>query len=968
MNGRIRRVEWLKCSRYSSERASALAVQSKPDRAKVYARSKVEEPVYQRPKVVLVGTGEDEALGEPASLQANDCNAHTLPENINATPLIPPPLAVFPPLCSLKRQKFVAHSLSNFGKDSQKPQQAKVTALNTVKLKPEIGIVDPLVRVCKVKNNATFLDLWDACVKEQSSRKGTVEQIKRRLKKDVWDATFSFTAAVELNEAAQASELILDSVFSQTRSGSPTSSPLEAAGLKSKVPISKRAFRKFGADRFLTVRNDFAHRFRLPRVFTALKRRWEYLHLSSYDIHGRHNECIRSTSVYFATALKADGGVSGEIPLLKLLNWHIPFTPSNLQMNLSTYCKRLKLMFSMTMQGPKLEKYMITAADDVYATSGTGKSVLMTDGCSTLSFGLMRTISERLSLPQVPCVIQARFGNAKGLWCIDPNTLPNDFRFFTPQIPMPYDHHYSNAPWIAIRDSQRKWELPEPDRAHQCAVEVRQWSKPCRPAKLNPQLIRILEHHGVSIKVFADLLERQLERFESYLMCNMVVLLSSSLEAKREFAQRLSTLNLEFALDTKHLLEGGTADVNNSVMKLLGSTIEQLVNDGHIRVAPTGMIDGRSLSSVAVSKLAITCYNLYLTYATRLATFQKLTVADSRSLLVIPDPTGTLNANEVFVHVSDVGVLSGDVVVGRNPAYLPWDLQKVVAVFKSELEVYTNVVIFSTKLDKEGAGRSLADVLSGGDYDGDLVWVCWDANIISGCRKKVTPPLADSNEKGLAGHALLSKALSPSPLGSLPLSSFTPEQLPQKLYEFECNTLQQKWLGVVSVLHSYVSDERELDDSFALDLGMLAGALVDEATSGRALSESFSSLLLDEYGRQRTPHWVYAQELIKFGDRKRKTEAYICDFSQNPYKFKWHMESIRYENSGLSKFSRFIDPIVMKQKQRDDRLHRLLVLLNTPKARRSRRARGVLMEIVLEVLESKRFINSILKFLLTESR
>ena len=59
-------------------------------------------------------------------------------------------------------------------------------------------------------------------------------------------------------------------------------------------------------------------------------------------------------------------------------------------------------------------------------------------------------------------------------------------------------------------------------------------------------------------------------------------------------------------------------------------------------------------------------------------------------------------------------------------------MEKVRAVFKPELRMYRDVIIFSSK-----GSRSLADKLSGGDYDGDMAWICWEPSIVDHLK---TPP------------------------------------------------------------------------------------------------------------------------------------------------------------------------------------------------------------------------------------
>lgn len=117
---------------------------------------------------------------------------------------------------------------------------------------------------------------------------------------------------------------------------------------------------------------------------------------------------------------------------------------------------------------------------------------------------------------------------------------------------------------------------------------------------------------------------------------------------------------------------------------------------------------------------------------------KKLNIKVGRSvyLYMIVDFDGILEENEVHVGFSTAfeadetwskTMLHGtDVLVARSPAHFISDIQKVKAVFKPELADLTDVIVFSSKGD-----TPLADKLSGGDYDGDLAWVCWEPRIVN---------------------------------------------------------------------------------------------------------------------------------------------------------------------------------------------------------------------------------------------
>lgn len=114
---------------------------------------------------------------------------------------------------------------------------------------------------------------------------------------------------------------------------------------------------------------------------------------------------------------------------------------------------------------------------------------------------------------------------------------------------------------------------------------------------------------------------------------------------------------------------------------------------------------------------------------------------------MLVDFQGVLEPNEVHLCFSskfddgtnELSDLDGmDVLVGRCPAHLPSDIQKVRATFKPQLRHICDVIVFSSKGD-----IPLAAKLSGGDYDGDQAWVCWLPELVANFKNVEVPPKPD---------------------------------------------------------------------------------------------------------------------------------------------------------------------------------------------------------------------------------
>lgn len=212
----------------------------------------------------------------------------------------------------------------------------------------------------------------------------------------------------------------------------------------------------------------------------------------------------------------------------------------------------------------------------------------------------------------------------------------------------------------------------------------------------------------------------------------------------------------------------------------------------------------------------------------------KIELAESTYAFMIADPLAVLEDNEVHIAFStafkdhktgvDQNMLHDiDVLVARSPAYLPSDIQKVRAVFKPELRLYKDVIVFSSK-----GSVALASKLSGGDYDGDKAWICWDSDIV-GPFENVDVPLhpelefygIEKDDTKVADICLY--------------QDYTNRFL---RHAFNLN-LQMNMLGICSKYHeAYCYRTGAIDSPQALSIGLLLGNLVDSAKGGFKFDEA----------------------------------------------------------------------------------------------------------------------------------
>jgi hypothetical protein len=126
----------------------------------------------------------------------------------------------------------------------------------------------------------------------------------------------------------------------------------------------------------------------------------------------------------------------------------------------------------------------------------------------------------------------------------------------------------------------------------------------------------------------------------------------------------------------------------------------------------------------------------------------RIPLPKSTMVMGIADPTGTLKPGEIHLAFSHsiIDEESGecfpfldnqDVLVARHPSLRNSDIQKVSAHYIHKLAYLLDVVVFPSK-----GCVPLASKLQGGDYDGDMFWVCWEPRLTRDF-KNAPEPLPD---------------------------------------------------------------------------------------------------------------------------------------------------------------------------------------------------------------------------------
>lgn len=476
-----------------------------------------------------------------------------------------------------------------------------------------------------------------------------------------------------------------------------------------------------------------------------------------------------------------------------LLEWHMPSAKNSGQSSCKLF-QRISLGLSKTFASVTIKPVQILRLRD-----DPTRKLQMNDGCALMSRGLANAICDRLGITgATPSAFQGRIAGAKGLWMVDKHQ--SSIRSFS--------EGDGNDIWIQISDTQLKIH-PHPTEwfglcdPEQLTFEVVKWSKPLNPVDLNIQLLIILAHGSNCHSYLSELTRKSIrdafEKVADVLERNSNVACRALMQELRtsggNVANKVRQLDQWVANDAEfimHLCEAGFAPqtfypLRKRIRYFLSDLLNRYTEDLHIQVP-------------------LSTYAFCIADPYRVLEPDEIHLGFSKNW---KDPDGRFEDN----------LLEGmDVLVGRLPAHVPSDIQRRRAVWKSELRHFKDVIVFSTKGD-----QPLADMLSGGDYDGDTPWICWDPKIVQSFQNSNMPTETFPFE-----HFGLTKY-------SVPMSEVhSTEEFLQGAFEFNLTVSN---LGRCTVEHERIAYHQSLDCPEAKELACLLSHLVDGRKGGVHLSE-----------------------------------------------------------------------------------------------------------------------------------
>ncbi|KAJ1300623.1 hypothetical protein OPQ81_002276 [Rhizoctonia solani] len=431
-------------------------------------------------------------------------------------------------------------------------------------------------------------------------------------------------------------------------------------------------------------------------------------------------------------------GDDNRLSLSDFITWH-----NNLHLNadqpINKWVSRFALGFSTSQPGLVFRPENINFIDDIYAAGKNKHSAasheIMTDGCGFLNYSALKAIQETMAWEIFSTCVQGRIGGSKGLFMLHPERRDP-----------------SEQPKVWLRSSQVKIKL-DPEKNNWSPVhyilDVLSGSLVPESSSITYEMIMSLSENKVPeqvlIKLLRDTIEQEALSMEPTSKTHgSEVLYDSIYTTHRILQNRLRRVISPESHRTHDLIELESEDdegVGSAKWEMWpdpfsgqpASSQEQVLGWLQSGFAPTDSFVMEKLVYLQ-KKLMTAAVNRY-----------RISIPESVRAFIVPDPLGVLEEGEVFfassqpIQTSRSGLtrcITGPVLVSRNPCIQISDTRKVVAVNNHDLwsQSYFDVVVFSTK-----GSRSLASLLSGGDYDGDTVVMIWDESI--------TTPFQNSHER-----------------------------------------------------------------------------------------------------------------------------------------------------------------------------------------------------------------------------
>ncbi|KAL6833695.1 RNA dependent RNA polymerase domain-containing protein [Trichoderma sp. SZMC 28015] len=495
-----------------------------------------------------------------------------------------------------------------------------------------------------------------------------------------------------------------------------------------------------------------------------------------------------------------------KMKLSGLLKWAIGIdNERNSEQPVTKLFSRLALSLSRTWPTVVLEKHQIINKPEDLTRGG----MVMNDGIGRISPSLARKVAVALGLSDCPSCFQGRLGSAKGMWLIDVESEED-----------------SERDWVETYPSQRKW-ICDFDDPHHRTLEIRNWPSELRSASLNQQFIPVLEARSPQPNAMRRVVSEHLQR-----------------DLHADLGEQAAAMKEPMSLRL-WIHQSGPSKSDRSLDGSAGF-LAGLPNDNADKVA--FLLDS-GFDQRRMEYLRELVWEMCKKKAEILKTKMNITIPCSAYIYMAADFSSTLEEGEVHLSFSTKFQAEGfsntllenmDILVARAPAHLPSDIQRVRVVSRPELRKLKDVIIFSTK-----GSIPLADKLSGGDYDGDMAWVCWDQNIVRNFDNASMPQKLDFIKSGYLRKVTTQFKNILEEVGRDNYRKYMnnrPAHLQDACVEFISRAflfnLQPSFLGRCTKYKERLCYfQKSVQDRDAIHLSQLLGYLVDQSKQGIEFTE-----------------------------------------------------------------------------------------------------------------------------------
>ncbi|KAG2056931.1 hypothetical protein BDR06DRAFT_980975 [Suillus hirtellus] len=405
------------------------------------------------------------------------------------------------------------------------------------------------------------------------------------------------------------------------------------------------------------------------------------------------------------------------------LDWHNPIYYNTAQ-SVAKWSSRFALGLSNSVPGIIISRENIMYLKEEVKTDSCTKDPGgpdMTDGCGYINKIALKALRELLQWDTTPTAIQCRIAGAKGLLILHPDSAEN----------------CSDVPRVWLRESQIKVKYPETRKlsSGHLTIDVLRSSHMRSPSRLAAETIVNFAENGVPHSVFIDLMKEGLDAIVDGLLDwdgpdAMYRLWQSVARAGAVVGSRLAreaggeARSRGFAIKDDDIEDDDEDDLN-AVIEIPRSIAwwgdEVSGCPSSLEETVMVMLDS-GFTPRDCPVLAEKLRNVLKTMVDHFVQRYRIEVPMSCVGWIVPDPSGTLAPDEVQILSKDSKFLCPD---GTESNVVLGDVL-VKAVEKPELRRYTDVIVCSVQ-----GTRRFADLLAGGDYDGDKAIAVWQPSIVS---------------------------------------------------------------------------------------------------------------------------------------------------------------------------------------------------------------------------------------------